>query len=97
MFQRSLRLRAPEFVSRYIHFTQAVSFLANVRHLVFSVGSGTKFVSAPVLKTTYARFHGSSFVKHHRGMSRRFLEKNRSRLHQCTATHATEFHVGTSV
>src|SRR5271156_1743028 len=34
--KRALSLRAPEFVSRNIYFAEAVCFLANFRHFVFS-------------------------------------------------------------
>src|SRR5271155_879864 len=36
VLKRALSLRAPEFVSRNIYFAEAVCFLANFRHFVFS-------------------------------------------------------------
>jgi hypothetical protein len=36
VLKRALSLRAPEFVSRNIYFAEAVCFLANSRHFVFS-------------------------------------------------------------
>ena len=37
VLQGALRLRAPEFVSWNPYFAEAICFLANVRHFVFSL------------------------------------------------------------